>query len=217
MAGQEPKRGRFITFEGIDGCGKSTQIQILASALAAEGHEVICLREPGGTELSEEIRHLLLNEDSHAIADRAELLLFLAARSQLVSERILPALEAGQIVLSDRFYDSTMAYQGYGRGLDLDYLRDLNDFACHGLKPDLTLLLEVSELALKRRIERREAEERNRFDNAQAAFLERVRKGFMALASAEPRRIQIVSTEGSKSATAAQIYELVRDSLKTDS
>ena len=137
-------RGKFITFEGGEGCGKSTQVKRLKEALEKTGVEVLLTREPGGTWLSEEIRHLIKDQTTDAPCDRSELLLFLAARAQLVKNVIRPALEAGKWVVSDRFSDSTIAYQGYGRGLPLDILKDMNDFACEGLKPDLTLLLDVT-------------------------------------------------------------------------
>ena len=129
-------RGKFITFEGGEGCGKSTQIRRLKEALEKGGIDVLLTREPGGTWLSEEIRHLIKDQTTDAPCDRSELLLFLAARAQLVRNVIRPALESGKWVLSDRFSDSTLAYQGYGRGLPLDDLRRMNEFACEGLKPD---------------------------------------------------------------------------------
>ena len=138
-------RGRFITFEGGEGCGKSTQVKRLAGHLASKGIEVVLTREPGGTRLAELIRGLLKDEREDPPCDRSELLLFLAARAQLVRNVIEPALASGKWVLSDRFSDSTFAYQGYGRGLPLDVLRLANDFACDGLKPDLTLLLDASQ------------------------------------------------------------------------
>ena len=136
-------RGRFITFEGGEGCGKSTQVVRLAAALEERGLKVLLTREPGGTRLSELIRTLLKDEAEDPPVDRAELLLFLAARAQLVRNVIAPALEAGTWVVSDRFSDSTVAYQGYGRGLPVDFVRQANDFACEGLRPDLTFLLDL--------------------------------------------------------------------------
>ena len=135
--------GRFITFEGGEGCGKSTQVRRLAAALEERGRKVLLTREPGGTRLAEMIRTLLKDEAEDPPVDRAELLLFLAARAQLVRNVIRPALEAGTWVLSDRFSDSTIASQGYGRGLSVDFVKAANEFACEGLTPDLTLLLDV--------------------------------------------------------------------------
>ena len=152
------KKGRFITFEGGEGCGKSTQIKRLEAYLKEKGVEVLVTREPGGTRLAELIRGLLKDEKDDPPCDRAELLLFLAARSQLVKNVIVPALESGVWVLSDRFSDSTFAYQGYGRGLDLEILKIANDFACDSLKPDLTLLLDVPPEVASARMRKREME-----------------------------------------------------------
>ena len=143
VTGRKPARGRFITFEGGEGCGKSTQVRRLCDALAEAGIDVRLTREPGGTWLSESIRHLIKDQREDPPCDRSELLLFLAARAQLVRKVIRPALESGAWVVCDRFSDSTIAYQGYGRGLPLDVIRLANEFACDGLEPDLTLYLSV--------------------------------------------------------------------------
>ena len=193
-------RGKFITFEGGEGCGKSTQVQRLKAALEAEGIAVLLTREPGGTWLSEEIRRLIKDQTTDAPCDRSELLLFLAARAQLVRNVIRPALEAGTWVVSDRFSDSTVAYQGYGRGLPLDILTLANDFACEGLKPDLTLLLEVTSETACARMRRREATTNtaaDRIERAGEAFHDRLRRGFAELAKAEPERIVTVDANGS--------------------
>ena len=193
-------RGKFITFEGGEGCGKSTQVQRLKAALEAEGIAVLLTREPGGTWLSEEIRRLIKDQTTDAPCDRSELLLFLAARAQLVRNVIRPALEAGTWVVSDRFSDSTVAYQGYGRGLPLDILTLANDFACEGLKPDLTLLLEVTPETACARMRRREATTNtaaDRIERAGEAFHDRLRRGFAELAKAEPERIVTVDANGS--------------------
>ena len=192
-------RGKFITFEGGEGCGKSTQIKRLKEALEKDGVEVVLTREPGGTWLSEEIRHLIKDQDTDAPCDRSELLLFLAARAQLVRNVIRPALEAGKWVLSDRFSDSTLAYQGYGRGLPLDDLRQMNDFACEGLKPDLTLLLDVDPDVSRARMRSREAATNttaDRMERAGEEFHARLRNGFAALAKAEPDRIVTIDANG---------------------
>ena len=149
-------RGRFITFEGGEGCGKSTQVKRLAAELERRGIRVVLTREPGGTPLAEKVRGLLKDELADPPCDRSELLLFLAARAQLVRNVIRPALESGAWVLSDRFSDSTVAYQGYGRGLGIDFIRTANDFACDGLKPDLTLLLDVEPQVSAARMRKRE-------------------------------------------------------------
>ena len=192
-------RGRFITFEGGEGCGKSTQVRRLKEALECEGIEVVLTREPGGTWLSEEIRHLIKDQTTDAPCDRSELLLFLAARAQLVRNVIRPALEAGKWVVSDRFSDSTLAYQGYGRGLPLDILRTANDFACDGLKPDLTLLLDVAPETAAARMRGREAATNttaDRIERAGDAFHARLRIGFAELAKAESGRIVTIDANG---------------------
>ena len=186
-------KGKFITFEGGEGCGKSTQIARLADALSESGVEFVCVREPGGTRLAEFVRSLLKDEEKDPPTDRAELLLFLAARAQLVEKVIKPALDAGKWVISDRFSDSTFAYQGYGRGMSLGVIRVANDFACAGLTPDLTLLLDVApETALARMRGREEAtgSTADRIERGGAGFHSRPRKGFGGLAAAGPDRIR---------------------------
>ena len=203
----------FITFEGGEGCGKSTQVKRLKEALEREGVEVVLTREPGGTWLSEEIRRLIKDQDTDAPCDRSELLLFLAARAQLVKNVIRPALESGKWVVSDRFSDSTLAYQGYGRGLPLDILRDCNDFACEGLKPDLTLLLDVSPETAAARRRGREAATNTKADRIERAgdeFHARLRKGFAELAKAEPWRILTIDANG----TTDEVWEDVWKSMK---
>ena len=206
-------RGRFITFEGGEGCGKSTQVKRLKEALEREGVRVLLTREPGGTWLSEEIRHLIKDQTTDAPCDRSELLLFLAARAQLVKNVIRPALDAGKWVVSDRFSDSTLAYQGYGRGLPLDFLRTANDFACEGLRPDLTLLLDAAPEVSAARMRKREAATNttaDRMERAGEAFHERIRSGFAELAKAEPDRIVTIDANG----TPDEVWELVWKSMR---
>ena len=201
-------RGRFITFEGGEGCGKSTQVKRLKAALEELGVEVLLTREPGGTVLSEQIRHLITDQSEDPPCDRSELLLFLAARAQLVRNVIRPALERGAWVVSDRFSDSTLAYQGYGRGLSLDLIAQTNDFACEGLKPDLTVLLEVSAETARRRLRAREAAtstSADRIELAGADFHSRLARGFRELAKAEPYRIKTVDANG----TADEVWEAI--------
>ena len=205
-------RGKFITFEGGEGCGKSTQVKRLKEALEREGVEVVLTREPGGTWLSEEIRRLIKDQATDAPCDRSELLLFLAARAQLVKNVIRPALEAGKWVVSDRFSDSTIAYQGYGRGLPLDILKDMNDFACEGLKPDLTLLLDVTPETSRARMHLREAATNTTADRIEQAgdeFHDRLRKGFLELAAQEPDRIVTIDANG----TPDEVWNLIWKSL----
>lgn len=206
-------RGKFITFEGGEGCGKSTQIKRLKEALEKEGVEILLTREPGGTWLSEEIRHLIKDQTTDAPCDRSELLLFLAARAQLVRNVIRPALEGGKWVLSDRFSDSTLAYQGYGRGLPLDDLRRMNEFACEGLKPDLTLLLDVDAAVSQKRMRSREAATDTTADRIEQAgddFHARLRAGFAELAKAEPNRIVTIDANGTPDEVWGVVWESMR-------
>ena len=206
-------RGKFITFEGGEGCGKSTQVRRLREALGREGIETVLTREPGGTWLSEEIRHLIKDQMTDAPCDRSELLLFLAARAQLVRNVIRPALEQGKWVVSDRFSDSTLAYQGYGRGLPLDDLRQMNAFACEGLKPDLTLLLEVSPETALARMRKREAATNTTADRLERAgdeFHARLRTGFAALAKAEPDRIVTIDANGTPDGVWESVWKSMR-------
>ena len=192
-------RGRFITFEGGEGCGKSTQVKRLAAALEAKGVKVLLTREPGGTRLAEMIRALLKDETEDPPVDRAELLLFLAARAQLVRNVIRPALEAGTWVLSDRFSDSTIAYQGYGRGLSVDFVKAANEFACEGLTPDLTFLLDVEPSVAAQRMRGREAATNTSADRIERAgddFHARLRRGFLELAAADAPRIVTIDASG---------------------
>ena len=200
--------GRFITFEGGEGCGKSTQVRRLAEHLKATGREVVVTREPGGTRLAELIRSLLKDEREDPPCDRSELLLFLAARAQLVRNVIRPALEAGKWVVCDRFSDSTFAYQGYGRGLPLDVLRLVNGFACEDLAPDVTLLLDVRPDVAEARMRRREAATNtaaDRIEQTGGGFHERLRAGFMELAAADPERIKVLDANG----TPDEVWEKV--------
>lgn len=193
-------RGKFITFEGGEGCGKSTQVKRLEAFLRSEGYEVLLTREPGGTRLAELVRSLLKDEHDDPPCDRSELLLFLAARAQLVRNVIRPALEHGVWVVSDRFSDSTFAYQGYGRGLPLEFLKVANDFACEGLQSDLTILLDVPPEVACERMRRREAATNtaaDRIELAGDAFHARLREGFHSLAAANPERIAVVDASGS--------------------
>lgn len=207
------ERGTFITFEGGEGCGKSTQARRLAEALERNGIEVLSTREPGGTVLSEKIRGLLKDETEDPPCDRGELLLFLAARAQLVANVIAPALEAGKWVISDRFRDSTLAYQGYGRGLPLDFLDQANDFACNSLKSDLTILLDVPPEIAAERMRAREAATGTSADRIELAggdFHARLRRGFMELAAADSGRVTVIDASGNED----EVWERVWKSVK---
>jgi dTMP kinase len=183
-------RGRFITVEGIEGTGKSTNVAFLASLIEAQGFEVVKTREPGGTPMAEKIRQLLLEPDQEAVPDTAELLMFFAARSLHLENLILPALDKGQWVLCDRFTDASRAYQGDGRGLDMQQIDTLAEWVQHGLEPDLTVLLDApAEIGVQRAQARGEGD---RMDNEALAFYERVRAGYLALAERYPARFVVI-------------------------
>lgn len=206
-------KGKFITFEGGEGCGKSTQVKLLGESLESCGIKVLTTREPGGTWLSEKIRELIKDQSKDPPCDRAELLLFLAARAQLVEKVIMPALESGVWVVSDRFSDSTFAYQGYGRGLDLSILKTANGFACSSLKPDLTILLDVEQSCADLRRCGRELSTNtssDRIELAGADFHSRLRAGFEKLAAAEPERIVRVDASGDVAAVRESVWKLVK-------
>ena len=205
--------GRFITFEGGEGCGKSTQIRLLAERLRADGKDVMLTREPGGTGLAERIRALVREVSDDPPNARAETLLFLASRAQLVSEVIRPALEKGTWVLCDRFADSTFAYQGYGRGLDLSGLRELNAFATSGLVPDRTVLLDVSAGTSAERMrirERATGAAADRMEMAGAEFHARLKRGFLELAAAEPERFAVIAADGGVDEVAEKVWNSIR-------
>jgi dTMP kinase len=206
-------KGLFITFEGTEGCGKSTQIPMLAERLRVLGRTVRELREPGGTPIGEEIRHTLKHSHDNALMTaEAELLLMNASRAQLVREVISPALSAGDIVLCDRFYDSTTAYQGYGRGLDLKTVQTVIDFAVGETRPKLTLLLNISpEVSEARRCARQSTLPvvRDRLEEADRDFFERVAKGYQLIATAEPQRVKLIDASGNVEAVSAAIWREV--------
>ena len=193
---------RFITFEGGEGSGKTTQIKLAADWLRERGIPALSTAEPGGTPLGRKIRELLLNRGSWTIGAEAELLLFAAARAQHVREAILPALEKGQWVLCDRFADATMAYQGFGRGLDAGFIRTLNAFSAQALKPEMTLLFDLPVEAGLARAKKRAAGGRpeaaeDRFEREERAFHGRIRDGYLTLAAEEPQRFLIIDGAGS--------------------
>ena len=180
----------FITLEGVDGAGKSTQARLLARALELAGHDVVALREPGGTAIGEKIRALLLDPENAAMGDTCELLLYEAARAQLVHEVIAPALAAGKVVVCDRFYDSTTCYQAFADGLDRGVVHAANNLAVAGTHPDLTLVYQIEPAQAARRMAAR-----GRVDRMEAkgtAFQERVFRGFAAIAAEEPARVKLI-------------------------
>lgn len=204
-------RGLFITFEGTEGGGKSTQILRLAERLTALRLKVRPLREPGGTPIGEEIRHTLKHSSvNHAMTPEAELLLMNASRAQLVREVIRPALQNGEIVLCDRFYDSTVAYQGYGRQLALPRVHSVIDFAVDGTRPHLTLLLRVPMAVSEARRVNRGLVERDRFEEADRQFFQRVEEGYDAIAENEPERVKVIDATRTIEAVGDDVWRLVQ-------
>lgn len=198
--------GRLITFEGIDGSGKSTQIARLQRTLESRGYQVLVVREPGGTPISEQIRELLLHPDSANLHPRTEALLFSAARSQLVHQVILPALAAGSVVICDRYADSSVAYQGYGRELPLEEIITTQKFATSNLHPDLKVLLD---LPVEISSERKSQEPADRMESAGRAFMARVREGYLKLARSQPQQWLIVTAQTSEEQIAQEIENYV--------
>lgn len=180
-------QGLFITFEGPDGCGKTTQMKLLAKYFEKKGKEVVLTREPGGKGLGEKVREILLNYDGE-VSDRCESFLFLADRAQNIDIIVNPAVKEGKIVLCDRHIDSTVAYQGYGRGLNIDRINMLNNLATNGKKPDLTLVFDVDVETSMKRV----GKEKDRMESAGIDFHNRVRKGYLELAKQEPKRIKVL-------------------------
>lgn len=208
-------RGRFITFEGIDGSGKSTQLRMLGSELRLRGYDVLPTMEPGGTPLGRRLRAAFLETEEN-VAPLAELLLFAADRAQHVNFLVKPALEAGKIVISDRYADATAAYQGAGRGFPESTISQIIEFATGGLKPDLTLFFDLPiEQALQRTNSRSSdtGERRNRMDKETAEFYERARQAYLAIAENEPERFRVVDASGSTDEIKKVVLEIVTEFL----
>ena len=208
--------GLFVTFEGGEACGKSTQIKRLALRLGKLGRQVLAVHEPGFTEIGLAIRDLLLNGAAgKSMCSETELLLFAASRAQLVREKIRPALDKGLIVLSDRFYDSTVVYQGIGRGLDLKFIEALNRFMAEGCRPDLTILLDLDvAVSRERQLRRvRPVGQPDRIELLSDAFFEKVRRGYLELARAEPDRVKLVDASGSEDQVAESIWSEINGLL----
>ena len=215
-------RGFFITFEGMEGSGKSTQIQMLAQTLRKSGREIITTRSPGGTPIAEKMREILkIRDEREEVLPETELLLFAACHSQMTDYLIAPALERGAVILCDRFFDSTMAYQGYARNIGRDFVEGLNRFSCRGIVPDLTLVLDLPpETGLRRsRIRAEQSQEaslkEDRFDSEKMQFHQDVRNAFLDLAQREPRRFAVIPAEGSAQQVHLKITEVVHARLST--
>jgi dTMP kinase len=206
-------KAMFITFEGIEGSGKSTQIIRLADYLKSHGNKVVLTREPGGTPIGDKIRKILLDPANKELDPAAELLLYAASRAQHLSEVILPALADGLIVLCDRFSDATLAYQGYGRGVDRKMIQELDRIVTEGIRPDLTLLLDIDVVVglarARGRNNSRGLDAEARFENEEIAFHERVRRGYLTLANQEPERIRPVDASLAPSMIEMEIRKII--------
>jgi len=198
-------RGKFITFEGSEGCGKSTQSKLLYQYLKRKGFKVVYLREPGGTKVSEKIRKILLDSKNDSITPMAEMLLYMAARAQVVNEIIAPALKKGKIVICDRFLDSTIAYQGYGLGIDIVLIECLGEFVTSSISPDLTIFLD---LPLRKGLRYRQYS-KDRIEKRSLVYHSRVLKGYLKIARTEPKRIKIIKVLKDKNKTQSEVRRLV--------
>jgi dTMP kinase len=208
----------FITFEGVEGSGKTTQIQRLKKYLTQKGIRCKVTREPGGCSIGEKIRQILLNPDHREMVPATEFLLYEAARAQHVNEVIKPFLERDGVVLCDRFSDATLAYQGYGRGIDLKWIQRLNHLSSQGLQPDVTFLLDCpSDVGLERAIQRNRTlkqEREERFEMEELKFHQRVRKGYLAIARKEPRRVKVIDTRQGEEKVFEKIQKIVDNLIK---
>ena len=214
MTQAETYTGKLFTFEGSEGSGKSTQIELLAEELAGMGHDVVVTREPGGTEIGEEIRHLLIHSNSGSrMTPEAELLLFAASRAQLVRELIIPNLKKGAIVLCDRFLDSTTVYQGAARSISNDPVAFINQFAVGGIKPNLTFILDVPAEESIRRVRRRVTDLPDRMEQENIDFYNKVREGYLLLAKSLPERFHVINGTEPLRDNQEQILKIVLDNI----
>ena len=202
-------RGAFITFEGSEGSGKSTHSKLLCAYLRSRGFKIVFIREPGSTRIGEKIRKILLDKKNDRMAMETEMLLYMASRAQLIQEVILPALKARKVVICDRFLDSTLAYQGYGAGLDLAAIKSVGRFATLSVKPDLTIFLDIdTEAGLSRT-----GKTKDRIEERPISFHQRVRQGYLKLARLEPGRIKVVRVNHSRAKTQKQIRQFAEKVL----
>ena len=199
-------KGLFITFEGADGCGKTTQLNLLKDYLEQQGKDVVVTREPGAKGLGEHVRKILLNYDG-VVSDRCESFLFLADRAQNIDVIVKPAIEEGKIVLCDRHTDSTVAYQGYGRGLDIDEINMLNNLATGNRKPDLTLVFDVDVETSMKRV----GQEKDRMDQSGNEFFNRVRNGYLAIAKNEPDRVKVIDSTKSITEVQNEVLKIIEN------
>lgn len=202
------KKGLFITFEGTDGCGKTTQIELLKRYLEEKGYKVVLTREPGAKGLGEKLREILLNYDGD-VSSNCESFLFLADRAQHIDMLIKPAIERGEVVLCDRHTDSTVAYQGYGRGLDLDQIRMLNDIATNGVKPDMTFVFDIDIETAQKRV----GKTKDRMESAGIEFFKRVRQGYLEIAKSEPERVKVLDATQTIDDISNQVKEYIDTKL----
>ena len=202
------KKGLFITFEGTDGCGKTTQIELLKRYLEEKGYKVVLTREPGAKGLGEKLREILLNYDGD-VSSNCESFLFLADRAQHIDMLIKPAIERGEVVLCDRHTDSTVAYQGYGRGLDLNQIKMLNDIATNGVKPDMTFVFDIDIETAQERV----GKTKDRMESAGIEFFKRVRQGYLEIAKSEPERAKVLDATQTIETIANQVKEYIDTKL----
>ncbi len=202
------ERGLFITFEGADGCGKTTQLKLIARYLEENGYEVVLTREPGAKGLGEKVREILLNYDGE-VSDRCESFLFLADRAQHIDMIVNPAVNSGKIVLCDRHTDSSVAYQGYGRGLDVQRIKMLNELAVNGRKPDLTLVFDIDVETSMQRV----GDEKDRMESAGKEFFNRVREGYLEIAKQEPQRVKVLDAKKSIEDIHKDVVKLIEELL----
>lgn len=206
------KQGRFVSFEGIEGCGKTTQIALLSEVLTSRQIAHSVTREPGGTAVGEGIRKILLHSETMHLTPAAELLLFYASRSQNILEKIEPSLARGEVVICDRFYHASMAYQGYGRGIPIEFIEKLTDLVCGDRRPEVTVLLDIDpEIGLTRARSRnsKRSEDEGRFEMEDVAFYTRIRNGYLELAAREPNRIHVVAADRSVQAVHHDVLQML--------